>query len=423
MRLQFYLSSALVTIALLFTGCRKSGPAVQAPPPLPYGVVSTSPVNAIAEISARCGGNVSFEGLSALTAVGVCWDVNPSPTILRPHTNDGAGTGSFESVLTGLEPDTKYYVRAYATNASGTNYGQEVSFRTLPKWVNLIPQSQFADQIRCIVSTGSDLFIGGNGFNGNLRKSTDNGTTFTTLNNGITGVINAMFVQGSTLFAATSNGLFKSTDGGVSFASADNGIPAGSMSSIGALGSRLFAGTGGDGLYYSVDNGDNWIEVTDTDILNNYISEIVVLGTNVFVVAGNFTPKLFLSTDSGLTWDEVSQDLPLNNSNISEVFVNGTALYACVYGVGIYKTTDNGDNWTMVSNGLTNNLIYNSVQKGSVLIVGTQGSGAFLSSDEGANWSPINAGLPGNASISALGKNNTSVFTAVNGGLYRRNIQ
>ncbi|HOZ88297.1 MAG TPA: hypothetical protein PL029_11085, partial [Bacteroidia bacterium] len=298
-----------------------------------------------------------------------------------------------------------------------------VSFRTLPKWINLIPPAQFADQIRCIVSTGSDLFIGGTGLNGNLRKSTDNGNTFTQLNTGVSGAISTMFVQGSTLFVGTSNGLYRSADGGATFVSADNGIPNGNIVSFSAIGSRLFAGTGGDGLFYSVDNGDNWIEVTDTDLFSNYIPEIVAQGTNLFAVAGTFAQKLFLSADNGITWEEVSQDLPLNNNNITEVFVNGSALYACINGMGIYKTTNNGDNWTMVNNGLTSSLIYNSVQKGNILIVGSQGDGTFLSSDEGVNWSPINAGLPSNASISALGKNNTSVFTAINGGLYRRNIQ
>ncbi|MBP5411677.1 MAG: hypothetical protein J6Y47_00320, partial [Bacteroidales bacterium] len=46
------------------------------------------------------------------------------------HTTDGLDTGSFTSNMTGLLAGTTYYVRAYATNAIGTAYGNEISFTT-----------------------------------------------------------------------------------------------------------------------------------------------------------------------------------------------------------------------------------------------------------------------------------------------------
>ena len=42
----------------------------------------------------------------------------------------GSGTGSFTCDLTNLQPNTTYYVRAYATNEVGTAYGEEMSFTT-----------------------------------------------------------------------------------------------------------------------------------------------------------------------------------------------------------------------------------------------------------------------------------------------------
>jgi hypothetical protein len=45
-------------------------------------------------------------------------------------TSNGSGTGSFTSNLTGLNPSTTYYVRAYATNSTGTAYGNEIQFIT-----------------------------------------------------------------------------------------------------------------------------------------------------------------------------------------------------------------------------------------------------------------------------------------------------
>jgi uncharacterized protein (TIGR02145 family) len=60
----------------------------------------------------------------------VCWSINHDPTTTDFKTIDGTGTGSFTSVITGLEENTTYYARAYATNNVGTAYGTEINFTT-----------------------------------------------------------------------------------------------------------------------------------------------------------------------------------------------------------------------------------------------------------------------------------------------------
>jgi hypothetical protein len=91
--------------------------------------VTTAAISSIAANSAICGGEVTSTGGSALTAVGVCWSTSQNPTIGNSNTNNGTAT-SFTSNLTGLAFSTTYYVRAYATNAAGTSYGDQVSFAT-----------------------------------------------------------------------------------------------------------------------------------------------------------------------------------------------------------------------------------------------------------------------------------------------------
>ena len=81
---------------------------------------------------AVCGGNVTYDGGSAVTMRGVCWSTTQSPTLSNIHTSDGSGVGSFTSHIFGLYANTTYYVRAYATNSVGTAYGEERSFTTLP---------------------------------------------------------------------------------------------------------------------------------------------------------------------------------------------------------------------------------------------------------------------------------------------------
>ena len=93
--------------------------------------VATTAVSDIAQVTATGGGNVSDDGGADVTARGICWSTSHNPTVSGSHTTDGTGTGTFTSALTGLTPNTTYYVRAYATNSEGTAYGSEVSFTTL----------------------------------------------------------------------------------------------------------------------------------------------------------------------------------------------------------------------------------------------------------------------------------------------------
>ncbi len=427
MKLKTYLLPALLTVTFLFTACKKPNATITPAPQVPYPVISTTPVTGVAEISAICGGNVTFEGTSALTAVGVCWDVNPSPTTLKSRTIAGAGTGNFQSQITGLNPDTKYYVRAYATNAAGTSYGEEMSFKTLPKWVNVL-QGTINTFIYAITAHGSDLYIGGSGANGNIMKSSDNGNTFTQVGANLNIVsVTSMLSNGSTLFVGSTSGLFKTTDGGASFVSSNSGVGSGTgVTALNVKGSTIFRGTAGNGLYTSNDDGATWTTVSAPGISNTYIGSIVVQGNNIYVTAGNMMNSIFLSTDNGVTWTDIGQSLPLTGSTISEIFASNNAFYACLTGNqnnGVYKSTNNGSSWTQSNNGLPLLFVNNSLQSGNFLLIGTNGNGVYISGDEGNNWSALNAGLPLGSSVQALGKNNTSIFVSVNGALYRRNIQ
>lgn len=92
--------------------------------------VTTSAITGITTTTASGGGNVTSDGNGTISARGVCWSTSENPTTANSKTEDGTGTGSFTSSLSGLTPGTTYYVRAYATNSAGTSYGQELSFVT-----------------------------------------------------------------------------------------------------------------------------------------------------------------------------------------------------------------------------------------------------------------------------------------------------
>jgi len=103
---------------------------VKLPPVLP--TVLTSSVTDITNTFASCSGNVTNAGNGTVNSRGVCWSTNPNPTTGNTYTTSGTGTGGFISYLANLTPNTFYYVRAFAINETGTAYGNEVNFTTLP---------------------------------------------------------------------------------------------------------------------------------------------------------------------------------------------------------------------------------------------------------------------------------------------------
>lgn len=92
--------------------------------------VITNPITLITNTTAVSGGNITSDGGLAVTARGVCWSTSTGPTTADDKTEDGTGTGSFTSNVTGLTNGETYYLRAYATNSIGTAYGSERVFTT-----------------------------------------------------------------------------------------------------------------------------------------------------------------------------------------------------------------------------------------------------------------------------------------------------
>jgi hypothetical protein len=96
--------------------------------------VSTDQPTNGTETTATSGGNVANDGGSAITARGVVWSSTSfPPTLADPHTTDGSGLGTFTSSITGLTTGNYYTIIAYATNSTGTGYGNEVYYMPVGK--------------------------------------------------------------------------------------------------------------------------------------------------------------------------------------------------------------------------------------------------------------------------------------------------
>ncbi len=108
---------------------------------LPLSVTTTG-ASSITSSSVICGGDVLGDGGKQVTSRGVCWNTAGSPTVADNKTEDGTGIGVFKSALDSLQPETTYYVRAYAANSDSTAYGSEISFKTLAPQLLAFPGAE-----------------------------------------------------------------------------------------------------------------------------------------------------------------------------------------------------------------------------------------------------------------------------------------
>lgn len=195
--------------------------------------------------------------------------------------------------------------------------------------------------------------------------------------------------QADAIYVATaSGGLWKSTNNGISWAPVFDNVDA--MMSIGAVAvaptdpNTVWVGTGeantrqssswGDGVYKSTDGGASWTMMGLRDTRS--VGRIVIDPRDanvVFVAAGghlwgpNAERGVFKTTDGGRTWEKVL--FVDENTGATDIVMDPTnpmVLYAATYqrqrrtwgfngggpGSGIYKTTDGGRTWTLLSNGL-----------------------------------------------------------------------
>jgi hypothetical protein len=111
------------------------GPEVSFTTPAPsVPVIATNPMGSLIGSVAEGSYTISSDGGSTITGIGLCWSTVANPTIADTKTDDiltymaGITPWTYYSLMTGLVPGTTYYVKAYATNASGTSYGSEVVF-------------------------------------------------------------------------------------------------------------------------------------------------------------------------------------------------------------------------------------------------------------------------------------------------------
>jgi photosystem II stability/assembly factor-like uncharacterized protein len=236
-----------------------------------------------------------------------------------------------------------------------------------------------------------------------------------------------------TLYIGTaSGGVWKSTDGGVSY----KPIFDEHNQSIGAVRvdpgnpKTIWVGTGeswtrnsvsyGDGVYKSTDGGDNWQKMGLGD--SERIARIQVSpkdSNTVWVCAtghlwdANEERGVFKTTDGGKTWKKTLYANPDTGcSDISVDPQDPRVVYAGMWtfrrtawsfssggpGSGLYKSTDGGETWKPVGNGLPTGLkgrvaVALAPSRPSVVyaLVESESTALYRSDDSGGSWNEVNS--------------------------------
>jgi hypothetical protein len=320
-------------------------------------------------------------------------------------------------------------------------------------------QTSFPDSLpaNCFVVGGTNLFAGtGYGGAGGVFLSTNDGTSWTAVNAGLPRepsdstqyvAINCLGTSGTNLLAGTGwgnyrswfrPGIFRSTDNGTSWTTANEGLPyhyyldSGgypTIFSFGRSGTNLFAGTWWDGIFRSTNGGTSWTAVntglpfvtseTDTTRAYRAVTCFGTSGTNLFAGTGSYVISgrgVFLSTNDGTSWTSVNTGL--TDSNVTALAVSGTNLFAGTLDGGVFLSTNNGTSWTAVFSSLTGASVRCLAVSGTNLFAGIWPVGVLLLTNNGTSWTAVNAGLPLN-DVYALAVCGTNLFAGTP-GVWRR---
>jgi photosystem II stability/assembly factor-like uncharacterized protein len=161
-----------------------------------------------------------------------------------------------------------------------------------------------------------------------------------------------IYIGGCYIYAGLNPGVYKSTDAGSTFVEVSSGLPAGSiiysLSIHPTSANILYAGTNASGIYRSTDSGGYWVQVctyTDIHVLSTSAAEPDV------VYAGGYA-TVYKTTDAGLSWSESGTGIHGKwIKNMAAKSTEATTVYAA-NNSGFYRTSNGGNNWVHSSYGI-----------------------------------------------------------------------
>lgn len=235
----------------------------------------------------------------------------------------------------------------------------------------------------------SDKIYSGS-YQSGLSKTEDNGETWLQTDDGMSekSCMTLRIIENNIYSAAWGKGkIFNSTDEGKSWREDLNEINCRFIFDINKIGNNFFVTTD-KGLYISKNNGIDW-ELMELNFIPRFIKKN---GTEFYLISSK---GLLVSNDDGFNWNFTPENLADTNKNLLKFEIKDSLVYCWEYNKGFVKSTDLGKTWISPSN---INLADTSqisciLSNGNYLVVSTTDAGIYFSTDGGDNWKQINEGL------------------------------
>ncbi len=269
----------------------------------------------------------------------------------------------------------------------------------------------------CIAVTGTTVIAGTR--NNGVYVSTNNGTTWSRSNTGLSDTsVNCIVSGGSTVFVGTQGmygtpGVYKSTNTAGTWSI--TAVPDSAVNCLAWDGNFLFSGIKNSG-YYTLNQGFSWSRLSATYNPGNLTLGYAYSAANVYVATGG--SGVYLSTNFGSTFTPSNSGL--TNLNILSIATNSTTIFAGS-AQGMYVSTNNAATWSLDTIGMGNqqvSCIY--VNSSTDVYAGTLGGGVYYSHNNGATWTAINTGLT-SLNVYNLAADATYLYAAQDySGLWRR---
>ena len=243
-----------------------------------------------------------------------------------------------------------------------------------------------------IINNNDDVFAGMAGFG--VFCSTDNGENWTERNSGLNNSdINSLLIniQGNIFAIASSNGIYRSSNNGAQWVKIFGSDPRVNSIVTNQKGD-IFIANNVKGIFRSIDGGNTWAQINN-GLSSTEINALAISPNgNLFAGISAFDGEIFFSSDNGESWNNTGHIFEHSRWSFCFAFNSSGYIFAGT-GEGIYRSTDNGVNWTEIDSGLTDNNVQSIlINSQNYLFIGTQ-SGVFRSTDNGNSWDEVNYGL------------------------------
>ena len=196
-------------------------------------------------------------------------------------------------------------------------------------------------------------------------------------------------------------GVYRSIDAGVTWGPINSGLDSLYINALAvspnyAIDQTIYVGTDTHGVYKSTSGGLSW-QSANVGLTSTAISSLVIHPANPQIVAaGSFDEGTFRSTNGGGSWTST----PIGNAivwSLSTGATNPPVFYAGTDG-GVYRSADLGASWALNGQlGKVYTVVVDPLDEKHIF-AGTSGSGVWVTTNEGANWGELNSGLDGSES-------------------------